>query len=121
MQRTFPWLIAGIGLTASCICLAEELVDGIAAQVGEEIVLVSEVMATVAETEKKMRAAGIHEREVAKLRAEGLEQMIEEKIVDSEVRRMELFASDQEVDSAIEMIANPTKRGMSRNIAVEIS
>lgn len=109
MVRTFPCLIAGIILTASCTCLAEELVDGIAAQVGEEVVLYSEVLASVADIEKRMRAAGIQDHEIAKLRADGLERMIEEKIVDSEVRRMELFASEQEVDNAIEMIAIENK------------
>jgi peptidyl-prolyl cis-trans isomerase SurA len=105
MKRSISWWVAGVVLTASCTCLAEEFIDGIAAQVGEEIVLFSEVIASVADIEAKMRDAGLPDNEIADLRSQGLERMIEEKIVRSEVRRMELYASDQEISNAIEMIA----------------
>ena len=56
---------------------AELLVDGIAAQVGSDIVLVSEVLEMVAPTEVRMREAGAPDVEIAKLRADGLESIIE--------------------------------------------
>jgi peptidyl-prolyl cis-trans isomerase SurA len=59
----------------------------------------------VAEGEKQMRAAGIGEDQVAMLRAQGLERMIEDKLIRNEVRRMELYASDDEIDETIAMIA----------------
>ena len=105
MKRSVSWWVAGVVLTASHPFFAEEFVDGIAAQVGEEIVLFSEVMASVADIEQKMREAEYPDSEIAKLRSQGLDRMIEEKIVRSEVRRMELFASDEEISHAIEMIA----------------
>ena len=106
MQRIFPWIAAGMLLTAAPARTAEELVDGIAAQIGDEVVLLSEVIATISDVEQRMRADGVPESDIAKLRAVGLERMIEQKMVESEVRRMELYASDREVDEAIAMIAS---------------
>jgi peptidyl-prolyl cis-trans isomerase SurA len=105
MKRIITGWVAGLVMTASFTCLADEFIDGIAAQVGEEIVLFSEVMEAVAEIERRMIDAGMPDSEIAKLRAQGLERMIEEKIVRSEVRRMELFASESEISGAIGMIA----------------
>ena len=86
--------------------LAEELlVDGIAAQVGNDIVLVSEVMEMVGPTEQRMRAAGAPESEVAKLRAEGLESLIEWRLIERIVRETELYATDEEMDQMIDAIA----------------
>ena len=105
MRRIFPWLAAGLFLSATPAWPDEILVDGIAAQVGEDVVLVSEVMAMVAEGERQMRAAGVSEDQIAKLRAQGLERLIEDKLIQSEVKRMELYASDDEIDETIGMIA----------------
>lgn len=86
--------------------LAEELlVDGIAAQVGNDIVLVSEVMEMVGPTEQRMRAAGAPEVEVAKLRAEGLESLIEWRLIERIVRETELHATDEEIDQTVDAIA----------------
>ena len=52
-----------------------------------------------------MRSAGAPDAEIAKLRAQGLERMIEEKLVESEVRRLELYATEAEIDEAIAEIA----------------
>jgi peptidyl-prolyl cis-trans isomerase SurA len=84
----------------------EVLVDGIAAQVGSDIVLISEVMQMVAPSERRMRAEGMPASEIAKLRAEGLEQMIEWRLIEKVVRDTELFATDAEVDETIEAIAS---------------
>jgi peptidyl-prolyl cis-trans isomerase SurA len=84
----------------------EFLVDGIAAQVGTDIVLISEVMQIVAPNERRMRAAGMPPIEIAKLRAEGLETMIEWRLIEKVVRDTELYATDAEVDETIEAIAS---------------
>jgi len=76
----------------------EVLVDGIAAQVGNNIVLISEVMQIVAPNERRLRAEGAAAIEIAKLRAEGLETMIEWRLIERVVRDTELFATDAEVD-----------------------
>ena len=106
MRRIFPWIAAGALLATSPASPDETLVDGIAAQVGEGVVLFSEVLAMVAEGEKQMRAAGVADDQIAMLRAQGLERMIEDKLIRNEVKRMEMYASDEEVDGTIAMIAS---------------
>ena len=65
-----------IGVSAAILWIAgpaaaaEQLVDGIAAQVGARIVLISEVLRAIGPQEAAMREQGAPEREVAKLRAE---------------------------------------------------
>ena len=98
------------GIVAAVLAVApgaadELLVDGIAAQVGGDIVLVSEVLRMVKPTETRMRDAGVPEVEIAELRAEGLERMIEWRLIEQEVRKSELYASDDEIDATIEGIA----------------
>ena len=105
MRRIFPWIAAGALLAASTALPDEMLVDGIAAQVGEDVVLFSEVIAMVAEREKQLRAAGFGDEQIAMLRAQGLERMIEDKLIRREVKRIEAYASDEEVDEAIAMLA----------------
>jgi peptidyl-prolyl cis-trans isomerase SurA len=85
---------------------AEELlVDGIAAQVGSRIVLVSDVQRTIASREAAMREMGAPESEIARLRADGLERMIESKLIAEVAERMEVTASDEEITATIESIA----------------
>jgi peptidyl-prolyl cis-trans isomerase SurA len=84
----------------------EQLVDGIAAQVGDQVVLISEVMTMVASAEAQMRAQGAPDIEIAKLRADGLERMIEWRLIENVVRQAELFATDEEIDKTIEAIAS---------------
>jgi peptidyl-prolyl cis-trans isomerase SurA len=96
----FATLLAAPGRTD------ELIVDGIAAQVGSDIVLISEVMQMVAPNERRMRAAGTTAVEIAKLRAEGLETMIEWRLIEKVVRDAELYATDAEVDETIEAIAS---------------
>jgi peptidyl-prolyl cis-trans isomerase SurA len=105
MRRVFPWIAAGVFLAAFAASADEVMVDAIAAQVGDDVVLFSEVVEMVSAGESKMRASGIREEEIAKLRAQGLERMIEEKLIRGEIKRMELYASDTEIDETIAMIA----------------
>ena len=83
----------------------DPVLDGIAAQVGSDIVLVSEVRNMVGPMETKMRAAGAPEAELAALRADALERLIERALIRQVVRRAELEATDPEVDTAIATIA----------------
>jgi parvulin-like peptidyl-prolyl isomerase len=83
----------------------EVVVDGIAAQVGSEVVLLSEVRRLAAPFEQQMRAAGLPETEILVMRADALERLIETKLVEEVVRRMQLSATESEVTSAITAIA----------------
>jgi peptidyl-prolyl cis-trans isomerase SurA len=84
----------------------EALVDGIAAQVGSEIVLVSEVAELVGPTEAAAREQGVGEAQLAQIRAEGLEQLIERRLLAKVAQDSDLQASDADVDKAIEAIAS---------------
>jgi peptidyl-prolyl cis-trans isomerase SurA len=90
----------------------DPIIDGIAAQVGSDIVLVSEVRNMVAPMEKKMRDAGAPEAEMTSLRADALERLIERALIRQVVRRAELEATDPEVDTAIATIAR--ENGLSQ-------
>ena len=81
-RRTLFALAALVWLLPAGARAEELLVEGIAAQVGTQIVLISEVMQTVAGDEQRMRAAGAPELEIAKLRAEGLEALIERRLLE---------------------------------------
>ena len=89
----------------AALALAEEIVDGIAAQVGTEVVLISDVARIADPIEKKMRVAGATDQDVAQMRAEVLEQMIERKLIALLAKRAEIEATDAEVDDAIAGVA----------------
>lgn len=108
MLRSPLWLAAVIALamaTARPAHAAEELIDGIAAQVGSDVVLISEVTRVTGPMEDKMVQAGATQKDVAMIRTDMLERLIERRLVEQVVRRMELEASDAEVDGAIGAIA----------------
>ncbi len=107
MPRSAPLFAALVCLLASASASADEkLVDGIAAQVGNDIVLVSEVMSMVGPLEEDLLARGGTEMDVARLRAEGLERIIEWRLIEQVVEQSELYASDDEIDAAIRRIAD---------------
>jgi peptidyl-prolyl cis-trans isomerase SurA len=81
------------------------LVDGIAAQVDGKIVLVSEVLRSVRPQEEAMRSAGAPDGEIAKLRADGLERLIESRLVERVVEESKAKATDDEIQHTIEGIA----------------
>jgi peptidyl-prolyl cis-trans isomerase SurA len=97
--------VAAAALAAGPAAAAERLVEGIAAHVGSSIVLISEVRAMVEPMEEKMRTAGVPEAEITKLHAEGLERMIEWRLIEQVVQQSELNASDEEIDATIASIA----------------
>jgi len=83
----------------------DTIIDGIAAQVGSQIVLVSDVTRTSGPVEKRMLEAGAPKSQIMMVRAEALERLIEAKILAGVVERTELGASDEDVDRAIALIA----------------
>jgi peptidyl-prolyl cis-trans isomerase SurA len=84
---------------------AQRLVEGIAAQVGNEIVLASEVMELAGPVEERLRQAGAPEAEIATVRKDALERLIENRLLGSVVERLELSADREEVDAAVAAIA----------------
>ena len=105
MRRTWLAAIASSLLAATPAAATEQLVDGIAAQIGSDVVLISEVMHTARPMEARMKAAGAPESELAKVRANALEELIEGRLLARVVKQSELHASDADVDQAIAGIA----------------
>ncbi len=99
-------LLSALG--ANHVRAEEVLVDGIAAQVGGEIVLLSEVLELARPVEERMREARVPEEQIRSMHADALERLIETKLIQSVVRRLELEATPGEIDSAIEGIAADT-------------
>lgn len=108
MPRRLPFVLAAalaLLLDAPARAADTALIDGIAAQVDGKIVLVSEVMRSVRPQEEAMRRAGAPEEEIAKLRAEGLERLIESRLVEKVVEESNAKATDEEIKRTIEGIA----------------
>ena len=98
------WVLLALGLRAPP-ALGGEVVDGIAAQVGSEIVLVSEIEQVAEPLEQRMRAEGAPEAEIQRLRTSVLDRLIERRLVALVVRRAELSVTDTEVDQTLASIA----------------
>jgi len=100
---------------------AAELVDGIAAQVGSDVVLVSEVDEMVKSIEPRARAQGATDADIDALRADILDRLIERHAIAQAAKRAELDASDGEIDDAIASIAEEngiTVEQVKKNVAL---
>ena len=93
---------------------AEELVEGVAAQVGTDIVLASEVFELSAPVEERMRQAGAPRDQILAVRRDALERLIEGRLLSSVVSRLELDADRDEVDAAISAIAEENGLSMEQ-------
>ncbi len=105
------WLVALWGcffLHGTAAGAEEILVDGIAAQVGDQLVLASEIEDIARPVIERMRAAGVPENQILQLRKNALENLIETRLIDVVVQRLEFGASKSEIDNAIESIAKDT-------------
>ena len=84
---------------------AERQVEAIVAQVGGEVILLSEVLELAAPVEERLREAGAPEGELSRVRKDALERLIETRLISSVVECLELGADRDEVDAAIAAIA----------------
>jgi peptidyl-prolyl cis-trans isomerase SurA len=105
LRHPLALCLTALALAGAPAGAEEQLVDGIAAQVGNRIVLVSEVMRMTGPQEAAMRQAGAPEAEIARMRAAALEELIEARLIEELVRQAELYVSDEEIDQTIASIA----------------
>jgi peptidyl-prolyl cis-trans isomerase SurA len=101
-------LVAGIGLgpgSPRTVQGSETLIDGIAAQVGYRYVLISEVEELAQPIAERMRAANAPPAQIDKVRGEALDRLIEAKLIESIVIRLEMGATQEEVDETVRNIA----------------
>lgn len=82
-----------------------QTIDGVAAQVGSDIVLLSDVLAMTGAVEQRMRDAGAPNDEILRLRNNALDRLVEGKILAQMVSRLEMNATEAEIDQAIASIA----------------
>ncbi len=94
--------LAGLAMPASA---ERQLVDGIVAQVGNKVVLFSEVVQLTAPSEQKMIEGGAPPAEILRFRADVLERLIDRRLIESVIELSGMEATDVEVDQAIEGIA----------------
>ncbi|RLC32740.1 MAG: hypothetical protein DRH32_02435 [Deltaproteobacteria bacterium] len=90
------------------ISVSARVVDRIAAVVNDDIILLSELNSAFGPYLKKIKAYGYapdKEREmIFKARESVLEQLIERKLIDQEIKNFHITVSDKEIDHAIERI-----------------
>lgn len=101
LAALFPLALAPLASPAE----EAELIDGIAAQVGTDVVLVSEVSRLSASIEGRMREAGASESEVAMMRGDVLERLIDRKLIALFAKRTEIQVNELEIDEAAAGIA----------------
>lgn len=95
----------GAAEDAAVVASSGEVVDGIAAQVGTDVVLVSDVTRLSAPIETKMRDAGANDTELAMMRGDVLERLIDRKLVSLFAKRAEIQVNDLEIDDAVAGVA----------------
>jgi peptidyl-prolyl cis-trans isomerase SurA len=101
--------VSATAATGQPAATSGELVDGIAAQVGTEVVLVSEVDRIAEPIEARIRQQGATYADVALLRSDVLDKLIERKLIGLLAKRAEIEASEFEIDDAIAGIAKENK------------
>jgi len=110
-RAALPAALLAVLAAAPATARAEEaasesqVVDGIAAQVGTDVVLVSDVTRLAAPIEVKMREAGANDSELAMMRGDVLERLIDRKLIALFAKRAEIQVNDLEIDEAVAGIA----------------
>ncbi|HXX47303.1 MAG TPA: peptidylprolyl isomerase [Myxococcota bacterium] len=84
-----------------------EVVDGVAAIVGDEVILLSEVRDAWHSYVDRVRAHGdtLSQQEAMQLRATALETLIDEKVVLQLAKKQNMTATDEDIDESIAGIA----------------
>lgn len=85
---------------------AADTIEGVAAQVGSDVVLLSEVYQTASPVASQVANQGGSPEDLAQVHEEALDRLIERALIRQVVKRAELAASDTEVDGAIQGIAS---------------
>jgi len=95
-------------LLCAPLCPARaEVVDGVAAIVGDEVILLSEVRDAWHGYIEKVRAHGesLTQEEAMQLRNTALQSLIDERVVQQLAKKQNMTASDEEIDESIAGIA----------------
>jgi peptidyl-prolyl cis-trans isomerase SurA len=91
-----------------------EVVDGIAAQVGTDVVLVSDVTRLSGPIEAQMREAGATDADVGRMREEVLDRLIDRTLISLFAKRNEIQPSDAEIDEAVQAVATENQMSLEQ-------
>jgi len=109
-RRLAPWIAFFFTAFSAAAIAAQDdspkLIESIAAQVGNQIILASEVYDLSGPIEERIIAAGMPHSEIVRVRSEALNRLIEGRLLSPVVERLELTADREEVDTAIQGIAD---------------
>ena len=85
-----------------------EVVDRIVAVVNDDIIRLVELNRAAAQVEEQIRSkqypGDIEKEEIYKIRTEILNNLIDEKLADQEIRNTGIFVDEREIDNAIEQV-----------------
>lgn len=106
------------------VCRGEAVVDSIVAVVNQEVIMLSEVEKALSDSGEEIRAGDRFEKkEQGKLiRQKVLDYLIEEKLIDTEIKKVGIKVAGKEVDAAVEDIRrrnNLTQEEMERYLERE--
>ena len=106
------------------VCRGEAVVDSIVAVVNQEVIMLSEVEKAISASGEEIRAGDRFEKkEQGKLiRQKVLNYLIEEKLIDTEIKKVGIKVTGKEVDAAVEDIRrrnNLTQEEMARYLERE--
>lgn len=100
-------ITAAFLLIAAAVCGAE-VVDRVVAVVNDDIISLFELNQAIKPYQEKIREMGYpsdKEREMLfKLREDAINKLIEQKITDQEVKRLNISVSEKEIDASIERV-----------------
>lgn len=104
----FGWLYLCIIFGIPGFAVSAETVDRIVAVVNDEIITFSDLQKAMAVIEKQIEQRPFlteaERQKIFELREKMLDKLIDEKLTDQEIERLQLKVSDSEIDEAIEQI-----------------
>jgi peptidyl-prolyl cis-trans isomerase SurA len=105
-MRRFWMLAACLAILCGSVSQGQGVVDRIVAVVNQEVITLSEVDKLIAPLRGEIQTEDRLEREkkVRELRLKALDQLVEEKVLDYEVKKTGIKVTSKEVESAIEEI-----------------
>jgi len=107
--RAAPPAAAAPGTAAAPAAPAEQLVDGIAAVVNKDVITLRELDLRTQQARQDLEAQKIPVPDDTTLRRQVLQRLITERVEDQEAARMNIRVSDEQVQQAVQGIAERNK------------
>jgi parvulin-like peptidyl-prolyl isomerase len=123
-MKRFPVLFGIFFFLYGPICLSEAVNDRVVAVVNQEIITLSEVEKWVDPLKEEITAGDRLERRdrIGRLRRQVLDKLIEEKLIDQEVKKSGIKISSKEIEATLEEVRRRnavTQEGLEKALAVE--